>query len=235
MKRAFLLLTFVLMHSLSVRGKTHSVISAESMLVAYTHKHNPLKVLAERIPCNALWLKCDNGTIVRMKDDCLFDFQPLEARQTTIYVCRIQGTDTVKIDSVWNFRVREYSEPMAVVIGNLRAIDGVLVRGTETMYLSGTITADSIHKLTKIITFIEGYDWDVEGQLPITNFTMTIVSDNNCKRLSSTMPVFSGDIKTALGTVKAGETVLFTNVIATPRDSKHHEPLRLQPLELNIK
>lgn len=213
-RHSFIGCSLMLCISLSANARTKFALVAEKMNVAYVGINNPLKLLYPGIPCENLWLKTNNGVISK-SEACSFDITPTKHGGAMIYVCRIAGRDTIKVDSV-RFRTPALPKPHASIGGR---------------HDEGSIPANILKAQLGVAATIEGFDFDV--RIVIKSFKLMLLRKEGSSEEFATNsgPYFSDEMKKAIDKVGPADRILiFAIRAAGPVD----KDIKLEPMMLTV-
>jgi hypothetical protein len=204
------MLLLLLAHTSLACGQIHTAVSAERMNIVYVGLPNPLKVVAEGVPCKSLWLTTNNGSIQRTAQ-CWFNLYSESTRPSTVYVCRLRGKDTLIIDLA-KFRTLPIPAPIPTIAGKH----------------GGSIPLN----VFRVQLGVANYYTEACGKAQIKHFTMILLRNSgDWKELNADGPYFTQEMKAEIDALKKGDRVFLSNIEAKSADGSY---ITLEPFLVTI-
>lgn len=180
--------------------------------ILYIGVDNPLDVVVENTPCEALILSTDNGTI-RGKG-CRYTAMPQTPGEMRLSVKKISGGDTLDV-TVQQFRVKRIPNPIAWIGPGI----------------SGRIKKQLLIAHQGIGTTIENFDIQVSA--PVTRFRMLLMRGDTLLAVHTVKSNrFDEPIKTSFAQIKPGDRVYFLDIYARVPGNPHE--VKLNAIELEV-
>ena len=190
-----------------------SAISNPKQNIIYLGFPTPIVVVAEKHPCETIFVRTNNGRLENGEYPCQFDFLPEKEGPTTITIHTIEKGDTLNVGG-HVFRVKKFPDPTARV----------------AQKSSGSVSAAVLRVQSGIVASLIGFD--IHARFPVTEYSVIAQKSSGMTiSLSATGAFFTEPILELFNQLEPKDVVIFARIKARGPDGRIRS---LAPIELTI-
>jgi gliding motility-associated protein GldM len=192
------------------------VVSPSKMNVFYRGLPNPVEISVPGVPQDKIEARIDGGHKLVRQSDGTFVVEAnanTSVKEANITVTAELPDGSKKSLPAKNFRVKRIPDPVVNWLGNNS--------------VKGTIKMSDVQAFAPLNAAMENFDFEFRAR--VKKFTLLIVRSGQVSELTSNSNQFTSDMKDALGRLRAGDNIYFTNILVTmPDGDRPVAPLTLK-------
>ena len=194
----YLLVVFFLFGNIC-KGQIFTV-SSDKNNVIYKGVENPLTIIVQNVSPADVIAKAEYGRLTGKEGHYMYYSDTGSAVNIVVFKKTRAGE---KIIGLYPFRVKQIPDPEAKVAGKP----------------GGNIPVAALRSQSRITTNIEAFNF--EQGLPIVSFTLSVIRNNDFiqKEIQNSGEEFNEQVKNALQQIRAGDSVIFKDIVARRHDS----------------
>ncbi|MDA0728822.1 MAG: GldM family protein [Bacteroidetes bacterium] len=192
------------------------VVSPSKMNVFYRGLPNPVEISVPGVPQDKIEVRIDGGHKLVRQSDGTYVVEAnanTQVKEANITVTAELPDGSKKSLPAKNFRVKRIPDPVVNWLGNNS--------------VKGTIKMSEVQAFAPLNAAMENFDFEFRAR--VKKFTLLIVRSGQVSELTSNSNQFTSDMKDALGRLRAGDNIYFTNILVTmPDGDRPVAPLTLK-------